>query len=204
MRTPAPAPRSTRFSTSAVLTGLLFFLLGAPHTAHAQQQAPEPLALSIGAAVGYVPTLKYGAERSSGAAFGVFGDLKHNNVIGQLDFTSILPGTVSNKAFDSGYGFFGSIGYDAEVSNRMHVPIMLSGGASIIAYSSYAIYSGQKTGSYKDVSPQFGFTVAPYYTLNRKTSLYGALRYLKGSKGSDSSEPIDLLGIAVGIRAWIL
>jgi len=193
-----------RTTAPALLTALLFFLLGTPHAARAQQQAPQPLSLSIGVAAGYVPILKYGPEKSSGAAFGVFGDLRHNNIIGQLDFTSIVSGTVSNEAFDSGYGFFGSIGYDAEVSNKMHVPLMLTGGASIIGYSSYAIYSGEKLSSYKDVSPQFGFTVAPYYMLNGKTSLYGALRYMKGSRGSDSSEPIDLLGIAVGIRAWIL
>lgn len=204
MRTTAPAPRWARLHLTALLAGSLLLLAITPHVARAQQQAAEPLALSIGAAVGYVPTLKYGREESSGAAFGVFGGLKHDKVIGQLDFTSILPGTVSNEGFDSGYGFFGSIGYDAEVSDKVHVPLMLTGGASIIGYSSYTIFSGEKTGSYKDVSPQFGFTVAPYYTLNEKTSLYGALRYMKGSKGSDESEPIDLLGIAVGIRAWVL
>ena len=179
MRIAAPAPSSTRSMTFALLTWLLFFSLGTPHTAHAQQQAPEPLSLSVGAAAGYVPVLKYGAEKNSGAAFGVFGALQHKNVIGQLDFTSIVAGTVSNDSFDSGYGFFGSIGYDAEVSGNMHVPLMLTGGASIIGYSSYAIYSGEKLSSYKDVSPQFGFTVAPYYILNEKTSLYSAVRYMK-------------------------
>lgn len=164
--------------------------MSTPHAARAQQESREPLSLSVGAAAGYVPVLKYGAEKNSGAAFGLFGELRHNKLIGQLDFTSIMSGTASNKAFDNGYGFFGSIGYDAEASNKVHVALLVTGGASIISYSSYGIFSGQKTGTYKHVSPQVGFTVSPCYMLSRKTSLYGASRYMKGSKGSISSEPV--------------
>jgi len=68
MRTTTPAPRSTPLPTAALLTGILFSVLGMPKAARAQQRTTQQVSLAIGAALGYVPTMTYGAEKSSGAA----------------------------------------------------------------------------------------------------------------------------------------
>lgn len=93
-------------------------------------------------------------------------------------------------------GFFGSLGYKYEASEKVHIPIMATGGASIIEYKAF--------NTYKDVSPQVGFTIAPYYMLNPSTSVYGAFRYMHGFKGSEESSAIDVMGVTVGLRFTLL
>lgn len=173
----------------------LVFILNV-QISHAQQQTSEQLSLSIGASAGYAPILSFGNNEDSGAIIGLSGDLQYQNIIGQLDFVYVLSETVSSEYFTSGMGFFGSLGYKVVATDNIHIPIMLTGGASIIEYRAF--------GPNKDVSPQIGFTLAPYYTLNESTSVYGTLRYMKGFKGSDESEPIDVVGITVGLRFTLL
>jgi hypothetical protein len=88
------------------------------------------------------------------------------------------------------------LGYKIEASDKIHIPLMATGGASIIEYDAF--------GQYKDVSPQVGFTLAPYYMINASTSVYSNVRYMKGFKGSEESDPIDLLGVTVGLRFTLL
>lgn len=159
---------------------------------NAQQQTSENLSLSIGASMGYAPTLTFGEMDDSGAIVGLSGDLQYQNIIGQLDFVYVISETVSSEYFTSGMGFFGSLGYKYEASEQFHIPIMATGGASIIEYTVFS--------SYKDVSPQIGVTIAPYYMLNDQTSVYSTFRYMKGFKGSEESEAIDVMGISVGMR----
>lgn len=163
---------------------------------YAQQSGSEELSLSVGASAGFVPVLTFGNVEESGAAIGVSGDLQYQNIVGQLDFVYILSESVGSDNFTSGMGFFGSLGYKIEASDKIHIPLMATGGASIIEYDAF--------GQYKDVSPQVGFTLAPYYMINASTSVYSNVRYMKGFKGSEESDPIDLLGVTVGIRFTLL
>lgn len=189
---------SNKFNISALFTGFLFFFLTiVTNPVNAQQQNPEQLSLSLGASAGYAPTLTFGDYEDSGGIIGLSGDLQYQNIIGQLDFVYVLSETVGNDFFMSGIGFFGSLGYKYVASDRVHIPIMVTGGASIIEY-------GAGSTTFKDVSPQIGFTLAPYYMLNENTSVYGSIRYMNGFKGSDESEPIDVFGITVGLRFTLL
>ena len=162
----------------------------------AQQNNTEQLSLSIGASAGYAPILSFGNNEDSGAIIGFSGDLQYQNIIGQLDFVYVLSETFSNEFFSSGMSFFGSLGYKVVATDEVHIPVMLTGGVSIIEYLAFD--------SYKDVSPQIGFTLAPYYMLNENMSVYGSVRYMKGFKGSDESEAIDVMGVSVGLRFTLL
>lgn len=165
-------------------------------SAYAQQSESEQLSLSIGASAGIIPVLTFGNVEDSGAAVGLSGDLQYQNIVGQLDFVYILSESVGNDNFTSGMGFFGSLGYKIEASDKIHIPVMGTGGASIIEYDAF--------GSFKDVSPQVGFTLAPYYMINESTSVYSNVRYMKGFKGSEESDPIDLFGVTIGLRFTLL
>lgn len=175
---------------------ILILFLFVTNQVNAQQSGKEELSLSIGASVGYAPTLAFGEFDDSGAIAGLSGDLQYQSIIGQLDFIYVISETVDSEYFTSGMGFFGSLGYKYVASERVHIPIMATGGASIIEYQAF--------GSYKDVSPQVGFTIAPYYVLNQATSIYGAFRYMHGFKGSEESTAIDVMGITVGLRFTLL
>lgn len=163
---------------------------------YAQQNSSEPLSLSIGASVGYAPVLTFGNLEDSGAVIGLSGDLQYQNIIGQLDFVYVISETVSSDFFTSGIGFFGSLGYKIVANENVHIPVMLTGGASIIEYRAFD--------TFKDVSPQIGITLSPYYMLNEQMSVFAAFRYMKGFKGSESSDPIDVMGLTVGLRFTLL
>lgn len=182
---------NTKFFQSSIILIVLLCIIYVPGT-YAQQTGSEQLSLSVGISAGYVPMLSFGETEDSGAAIGLSADLQYQSVIGQIDFVYILSETVSSEYFTSGMGFFGSLGYKYEASEQFHIPIMATGGASIIEYTVF--------NSYKDVSPQIGFTLAPYYMLNDQTSIYGTFRYMKGFKGSEESEAIDVMGISLGVR----
>ena len=165
-------------------------------SAYAQESNSEELSLSVGASAGVFPVLTFGNTEDSGAAIAISGDLQYQNIVGQLDFFNILSEAVGNDNFTSGMGFFGSLGYKVEAHDKIHIPIMATGGAFIIEYEAF--------GSYKDVSTQVGFTLAPYYVMNERTSVYSNIRYLKGFKGSEESDPIDLVGVIIGLRFTLL
>lgn len=179
------------FQLSIILL-ILLFIIYVPHTNAQQQNSSEQLSLSIGASTGYAPILTFGESEDSGAIIGLSGDLQYQNIIGQLDFVYVISETADSEYFTSGMGFFGSLGYKIVATDEIHIPIMLTGGASIIEYLAFD--------SYKDISPQIGFTLAPYYMLNASTSVYGTIRYMNGFKGSDESEPVDVMGITAGLR----
>jgi len=165
-------------------------------SAFAQNSNSEQLSLSVGASAGVVPVLTFGNVEDSGAAIGISGDLQYQNIVGQLDFVYLLAESVGSDNFTSGMGFFGSLGYKIEASDKIHIPVMATGGASIIEYEAF--------GSYKDVSPQVGITLAPYYMMNERTSVYSNIRYMKGFKGSEDSDSIDLFGVTIGLRFTLL
>jgi hypothetical protein len=177
------------FQLSILFIMVLFFYV--PFS-YSQQNSTESLTLSIGASAGYAPVLTYGNIEDSGAIIGLSGDLQYQNIIGQIDFLYVLPETVNSDDFISGMGFFGSLGYKIIVNENVHIPLMLTGGASIIEYGS--------VNDFYDVSPQFGITLSPNYLLNEKMSVFGAFRYMKGFKGSAQSDPIDLASITIGLR----
>lgn len=183
------------FQLSIILL-MLLFIIYVPHTNAQQQNSTEQLSLSIGATAGYAPILTFGESEDSGAIIGLSGDLQYQNIIGQLDFVYVISETVSSEYFTRGMGFFGSLGYKFVVSDDLHIPVMATGGASIIEYLAFD--------AYKDVSPQVGFTLSPYYMLNDEISVYGTVRYMHGFKGSDESDPIDVMGITAGLRFILL
>mgnify|MGYP006273530787 CR=1 FL=1 len=189
-------PKKSAFNNTK--TGLLYSFLAAfffiacwvpPATAQLQSNKIE---LSLGASLGLAPALTYGNSEDSGALLNLFGDLRYQNVLGKLQFTYVLANTLENESFSNGYGFFGALGYALPVNDRIEVPLMAIGGASIISYNAQ--------GNFKDVSPQVGFAITPLYRINESLSLYTSLRYLKGFKGSEDSDPIDVMDLTVGIR----
>jgi hypothetical protein len=179
--------RTFQLSTLLIITLFFYVPLG-----YSQQNSTESLSLSIGASAGYAPVLTFGNIEDSGAILGLSGDLQYQSFIGQLDFVYVLPETVSSESLTSGMGFFGSLGYKITASEYLHIPVMLTGGASMIRYSVF--------NDFYDVSPQFGITLSPYYLLKDNISVFGAFRYLKGFEGSAQSEPIDLASISIGLR----
>ncbi len=188
--------KRNNYLTGIVSFFLVLFMLLAPNKAYSQQSDMDQLSLSAGASIGHAPTLKFGEFDDSGSIVGVSGDLQYQNFIGQLDFIYVISETVGSEYFTSGMGFFGSLGYKFVASEKVHIPLMATGGASIIEYQAF--------NSYKDVSPQVGVTIAPHYLLNQGTSIYGAFRYMKGFKGSEESTAIDVMGITVGLRFTLL
>ncbi len=174
----------------SILLSIGLFIFVAP--GKAQEIRTQSLSLSIGVSAGYAPVLTFGNIEDSGAILGFSGDLQYQNIVGQFDFVYVLPETVSSESLTSGMGFFGSLGYKIIANENLHIPVMLTGGASIIRYSVF--------NEFYDVSPQFGLTLSPYYMLNEKMSVFGAFRYMKGFKGSAQSDPIDLASVSIGLR----
>ncbi|MCG2589678.1 hypothetical protein [Rhodohalobacter sulfatireducens] len=172
------------------------FLIYVPNGYAQHLNYSDQLSLSVGASVGYAPVLSFGDYDDSGTTVGIFGDLQYQNFIGQLDFIYVVSETVGSENFSSGMGFFGSLGYKYIAAEKVHIPLMATGGASIIEYQAFS--------TYKDVSPQVGLTIAPHYILNPGTSIYGAFRYMHGFKGSEESSAIDVMGITVGLRFTLL
>jgi hypothetical protein len=179
----------TRILASSLCAVLILSLWVLPATA---QLNSNELKLSLGASAGLAPTLTYGSSEDSGALLNLFGDLRYQNVFGKLQFTYVLANTLENESFSNGYGFFGALGYALPVNDRIEIPMMAIGGASIISY--------EAQDNYKDVSPQVGFGITPLYRINESLSLYTSLRYLKGFKGSEESDPIDVMDLTAGIR----
>jgi hypothetical protein len=179
--------RSIQLSILLILVLFIYVPLS-----YSQQNSTESLSLSIGASAGYAPVLTFGNIEDSGAILGLSGDLQYQNIIGQLDLVYVIPETVSSESLTSGLGFFGSLGYKIIANENLHIPVMLTGGASIIRYSVF--------NEFYDVSPQFGLTLSPYYMLNEKMSVFGAFRYMKGFKGSAQSDPIDVASVSIGLR----
>ncbi|MCC5942344.1 MAG: hypothetical protein JJU37_12465 [Balneolaceae bacterium] len=178
------------------LTFIFCFIISvvASSEAVAQQQERQSLSLSLGASVGYAPILTYGINEDTGMLINLFGDLRHRQIIGQLKFSYALSETIGDLNFDEGYGFFGSLGYIASISEHAEIPFMLTGGASYITYSSTS------SNSFFDVSTQFGITISPFYQLNEQFSIYSAFRYLKGIDSENRDDAIDLMDISLGLR----
>ncbi len=132
-------------------------------SAYAQQSDSEELSLSIDASYGSFSVLTYGNDEGFEADTMITVDLRYQTFMGQLDLIYILPESVDNPFLMAGMGFFSSLGYRVEVLDKIHIPVMGTGGASIKECDAYGLY--------KDVSPQVGFTLAPYYMFNESLSL---------------------------------
>lgn len=183
------------FQLSIILT-MLLFIVYIPDS-YAQQQNREEFSLSIGASAGYAPMLTWGKAEDSGTLFQVFGDLQYHKMTGQLQYTYVIAESIDNiSLIDAAYGFHGSLGYNAVVSDELHIPLMLTGGASIIEYTAID--------TWEDVSPQIGVTITPYYKVNDLISIIGAFRYLKGFPSGDRGKKIDLMDVSVGVRLTFL
>lgn len=182
------------FQLSIILT--LLYLIYTP-VSNAQQNSTEQFSLSIGASAGYAPMLTWGKTEGSGTLFQVFGDLQYHKMIGQLQFTYVIAESIDDLSLvDAAYGYHGSLGYKAVVSDELHIPFMLTGGASVIEYTAFD--------TWEDVSPQIGATITPYYKVNDLISIIGAFRYLKGFPSGDRGKSIDLMNVSVGVRLTIL
>lgn len=155
----------------------------------------QSLSLSLGAAAGYAPILNYGSTEKSGAELALLADLEYGRIIGRLQFTYVLAGTVNSSSLRSGYAFHGSLGYNARVSDQIFVPIMLTGGIGIISYTAYG-----SSGTQFDAGPQLGLTIAPYYKFTDQLSAFLSLRYIKGFIADRRSDPIDMADVLIGIR----
>jgi len=158
--------------------------------------------LSVGGSLGYAPRLSYGSSNASGALVNLFGDLQYNKLIGRLEASFVLPGSVNDSNFKTGTGLYGSLGYNAAITDKLHIPLMLSGGAAFISYSNS--YNGSQGNNFNDVSPQIGFDVSPYYQLNKIISLQVAFRYMKCFTSSSGNEAIDVSMISLGVRLTLL
>ena len=174
-----------------LLGGLFyFFAFGISNPLSAQT-----LSLSVGASAGYAPLLTYGRSDRSGGEIALFADLEYGKAIGRFQFTYLLPGTVANDNLKSGYAFHGSLGYNAPVTAQLSVPLMLTGGVSIVRFTAFG-----SAGTFTDASPQIGLTVSPYYKINDQIALQLALRYIHGFVADTRSDPIHLADALIGIR----
>jgi hypothetical protein len=191
------ARNKPRYSTA--VTGLLFtaLLMLAGVNANLQAQSGD-LSLSGGISAGYAPTLTYGNEESSGLLTSLFGDLQYNKLIGRLQASIVLPGSVGIDNFESGYGFFGSLGYNPSLTDKLHLPLMVTGGAAFVSYNNS--FGGSPGSTFTDVSPQVGFVVSPYYQLSSLLSLQAAFRWMKGFAAGVESDPINVALASLGIR----
>lgn len=178
-----------------LLTLLLFLNV---QISYAQEQTSNHLSLSIGASAGYTPMLTWGMTDDTGTLFQVFGDLQYHKMVGQLQFTNVIAESIDNfSLFDAAYGYHGSLGYKLTISDEFHIPLMLTGGASVIQYTGLS-------NTWNDVSPQVGVTITPYYKVNDLISITGAFRYLNGFPSGDRGKPIDLMDVSAGVRFTIL
>lgn len=157
------------------------------------------LSLSGGFSFSHAPTLRYGNANETGNLFDVFADLQYKQVIGRAQYSSVLTGSVDSGNMESGYGIHGSIGYSLPVTERLELPLMLTGGAAILTFNNG--FSGSFAGDiFTDASPQFGVTISPHYRFTDHITAMGALRYLKGFETAEGNKAIDLLNLSVGIR----
>lgn len=161
----------------------------------------QSLSLSVGVAGGYAPLLNYGTYQEAGAEIALFGDCEYGRVIGRLQFTDVLTGTVGNDKLKSGYAIHGSLGYNAPITTQIHIPIMLTGGAGFVKYSN-SVGIGDNT--FFDVSPQIGLTFSPYYQLTDSLALHLAFRYIQGFASGEGSSPIIMADALIGVRYSLL
>ena len=154
--------------------------------------------LSAGASLGFAPNPSYGSDKASTMLLGLQGDLQHDKLIGQFEVSISLPKSVSNSNFISGYGIYGSLGYNVHVTDNFRIPLMLSAGAGIISYNNGI--NGSAGDTFHDANPQLGFILAPYYRLNRLVSIQAAYRWMKGFPVNSTSQEISQGSISLGIR----
>lgn len=192
--------KNLNVSKRCIVLTFLFCLIisvGTYSEAVAQQQEQHSTSLSIGASVSYAPILSYGIDENRGSLISLFGDLRRGQIIGQLKFSYALSETIGDLNFDSGYGFFGSLGYILPINEHVEIPFMLTGGAS------YITYSGIGSNSFYDVSTQIGVTISPFYKLNDQFSIYSSFRYLKGMDTDNREDAIDLMDLSLGLRVTL-
>lgn len=159
------------------------------------------LSLSGGVSLGYAANLTYGERDDNGTLANIFADLQYKRIIGRIQYTGLLAGSFASENIESGFGVHGSLGYNIPITEQLHLPVMLSGGAAVITYNNG--FNGSINGSgsiFTDANPQFGVTLAPYFMLTEHLSVTSSLRFLRGFTVSEESETINLTDLALGIR----
>lgn len=158
------------------------------------------LSLSGGVCLGYATNMSYGERDDNGTLANIFADLQYKRVIGRVQYTGLLAGSFASENVESGFGVHGSLGYNIEVTEQFYLPAMLTGGVAVITYNNGFNGSLSSGNLFTDANPQFGFTLAPYYMLNKNFSITSSLRFLRGFTVSEDSEIINLTDLALGIR----
>jgi hypothetical protein len=172
-------------------TFLLF--LGALLSVPLSAQDKIDLRLSGGIMAGYAPLVTHGNSEYSGVVVGVYGELEYGKVIGRLQYTKPLSGTFGENNLEDAVAYHGSLGYRLDISEKIFMGLLVSGGAMVIHYS---------TGfdSFTDVSPQVGVNIAPTYQVTPSLAIQAGLRYYKGFKAGDRGRASDLADISIALR----
>lgn len=153
--------------------------------------------LSGAVAIGYAPSITFGDREDSGVVFGFYGELEYGKMLGRLQYTKPLSGTLND-----GKAFHGGLGYRFDVADQLSVGLMLSGGATLVHYNNGI--NGSQGDTFTNVSPQVGVNLAPNYQITDAISIQAGLRYYKGFKAGDRGKVSDLIDFSVGLRYSIL
>jgi len=176
----------------------LYLSIMSNNSAFAQKDAP--VNLSAGVNVTLAPTLKYDDKSGSGIILGAFGDLEVARAIGRVQFSVLLPSTLStedSKQVESGFSVNGSVGYSHAVSNsKLEIPFMATAGFAKLVYS-------RARNTFSDRCMQIGLTVSPQYRLNDRLFINCTGRYLKGIEVAGGGV-IDQIDLSIGIRYSLL
>ena len=178
-----------------LICSTLLFLIGMKPNLEAQS---NKWSLSLGASIGYAPTLKYENNKTSGMLTGLFGDLQYRKIIGRIQVNSVLNGSVDKDFNDGWYGFYGALGYNAAITDKFNLPMMLAGGAATVAYNTGLF--GNSGDTFVEAGPQIGVVISPYYQIYRFISLHASFQLMKGFKTSSETSVIDMNSASLGLR----
>lgn len=175
--------------TARFLLLTLFFLT----SAIAARAQGTPIRLSGGAGIAYAPIVTLGQTDYSGLITSVYGDLEYGKLMGRLQYSKPLISTFDTNSLKDGNAYHGSLGYKLQPSEKLFIGLLLSGGATVIDYS---------TGfdQFTNVSPQVGVQIVPVYQLSKHFSVQASVRYYKGFEAGDRGDASDLFDIGIGVR----
>lgn len=158
------------------------------------------LRLSGGAGVGYASQVTFGSRNDAGMVLTLYGELEYGQLIGRLQYTNPSLGTFEESSnLNDGEAFHGALGYRFDFAEKFALGLLVSGGATIIRYT-----SGLGSDQFTNVSPQVGIILSPTYQLTDAFALQAGLRYHKGFKAGDRGRATDLTDFSVGIRYSLL
>lgn len=170
-------------------------------TIHCTVQAQKDWKLSGSVGLGHAPSMTYDGLEGTGQLLIFSGDLEYKKIIGRLQYSPLIKNSYKGdfeNQLKTNFSFHGSLGYNATVTEKLHVPIMLSAGGSLLTYN-FSL-SGVGGDTFTEGSPQGGITISPYYLITNKLSVQTMLRYHKGFKTDEKHEPIDIIDLSIGLR----